>query len=41
MAEGLEVGSAPRVAALFDGRDVVDVGGYLAALEAEWVVEQD
>jgi len=40
MAEGLKVGSAPRVAALFDGRDVVDIRCDLAAF-AEWVVEQD
>ena len=40
MAEGLKVGSAPRVAAVVDGCDVVDVGGDLAAF-AEWVVEQD
>jgi hypothetical protein len=39
-AQGLKVASCPWVAALFDGVDVVDIGGDVAAW-AEWVVEQD
>jgi len=40
MAQGLKVGSAPWVTAVFDGVDVVHIGGDGAAF-AEWVVEQD